>query len=71
MNDTNPNYVDLVAVKNGTITYVGNSYNILKMIKKDGTTNIINLNGKTMLPGFIDSHSHLTIAAYNSFFCNL
>ena len=48
--------VESVAVKDGKIAAVGTKDDILKMC--GAATRIIDLQGKTMLPGFIDGHSH-------------
>jgi imidazolonepropionase len=48
-----------LAIKDGRILAVGKTADITKNFK---TENIINANGKTVLPGFIDSHTHLIFA---------
>ena len=50
-------FVEAVAVRNNKIFKVGSNDEILKLKTKD--CRIIDLNGKTLLPGFIDSHMHL------------
>ena len=47
-----------VAVKNGCIAAVGDDDDILTL--KDGKTDLVDLRGRTLLPGFNDSHMHLT-----------
>jgi len=63
MNDANPS-VEALAVKDGRILAVGSSAAVLKTRGKE--TRVVKLNGKTLLPGFIDGHSHfinsLTVA---------
>lgn len=49
--------VQAVLTENGVIKNIGN-YKQLCMIAQDAKH--INLNGKTMMPAFIDSHSHFT-----------
>jgi predicted amidohydrolase YtcJ len=49
-------YTEAVAVKNGKIVFVGSKINAEKL-KGDSTT-MNDLMGKTLLPGFIDPHSH-------------
>jgi predicted amidohydrolase YtcJ len=57
MNPLNPTeMVEAVAVKDGKIVATDREETILKMI--DESTETVSLNGKTMLPGFIDSHGH-------------
>jgi predicted amidohydrolase YtcJ len=55
MNDSQPN-AEAVAVKNGKIVFVGTKADAVKM--KDSSTLMLDLSGKTLLPGFIDAHSH-------------
>jgi predicted amidohydrolase YtcJ len=45
-----------VAVKNGLIMEVGDLKNILRL--EDKRTEVIDLKGKTLCPGFIDPHLH-------------
>jgi predicted amidohydrolase YtcJ len=49
-------YAEAVAVKDGKILFAGSKAEGEKM--KGDSTLIIDLQGKTMLPGFIDPHSH-------------
>lgn len=53
-------YVEALAVKDGKILYVGEKAEAEKM--KDSQTQMKDLEGKTLLPGFIDAHSHLATA---------
>ncbi len=48
--------VEAIAIRNETILAIGNENDILAMAGSN--TRIINLEGRTLLPGFIDSHSH-------------
>lgn len=48
--------VEAVAVKDGKIAAVGTKADMLTM--SGAATRIVDLQGKTMLPGFIDGHSH-------------
>ena len=36
----------------------------------DSHAELVDLRGKTLLPGFIDAHIHLTYAAYRSYYVN-
>ncbi len=56
MNDKQP-FAEAVLIGDGQIIAVDKSKELLK--NKIKTTQLINLEGKTMLPGFIDSHSHI------------
>lgn len=48
-----------LAVKDGKIVAVGKTSEVTKVFKAE---NIINANGKTVLPGFVDAHTHLIFA---------
>lgn len=49
-------YAEALGVKDGKIIFVGNKVDGFKM--QGDSTAMIDLQGKTMLPGFIDPHSH-------------
>jgi len=49
-----------LAVKDGKILYVGNDRD---QVHVNAETEVIDLQGKMMLPGFVDSHSHLLTGA--------
>lgn len=51
-----PQYAEAVVVKDGEISFVGSSADAMEMAG-DGHK-MINLNGNTLMPGFIDPHSH-------------
>lgn len=55
VNDTAPS-AEALAVKNGKILAVGNKTDVFKT-KGDGTK-LVDLGGRTLLPGFLDGHSH-------------
>ncbi len=53
-----------VAVKDGRILAVGSSEQVKRFVGPK--TQVLNLGGKTVLPGFIDAHTHLEgIAAFH------
>jgi len=56
VNDAQPT-VEALAVKDGKILMVGTRAEIEKN-HKGSTTRMVNLVGKTLLPGFLDPHSH-------------
>ncbi|MCS0540251.1 amidohydrolase [Aeromonas veronii] len=64
INDQQPT-VEAVAVKGGTILAVGSRDELGKLKGKD--TKMVNLHGQTLLPAFLDAHSHyinsLTVAS--------
>jgi len=55
-----------VAVKDGKITAVGSDSAVLKA-ERGAATNVIDLKGKTVLPGLVDSHVHAFDAALSEF----
>jgi len=60
MEDADPT-VEAVIVKSGKITFTGKKAEADKLV--DDKTKIIDLKGKTLLPGFIDAHGHITSRA--------
>lgn len=62
MEGKEPQYVEAVLVEDGVILAVGDRMTLERDMH--ASANIVNLQGKTMLPGFVDSHSHLTGAAF-------
>jgi len=54
--DSESSIMEAVAVKGGRIVAVGSSAEVGKLIGKG--TEVIDLAGKTVLPGIIDSHTH-------------
>jgi predicted amidohydrolase YtcJ len=61
MEDSNP-VAGAVYVKDGLIAAVGSTDDIMKM--KGVNTVLVDLDMKTMMPGFIDPHTHVDISAY-------
>ena len=57
MDDAHPSAKG-VAIKDGKILLVGSDEDVLKA--KGDKTQVIDLGGKTMIPGFVDSHSHFS-----------
>ncbi len=56
MEGDSPIYVEAVAVKDGKLIYVGSKNEAMKF---EGTnTRLVDLQGKTLVPGFIDGHAH-------------
>ena len=51
-----PNYVDAIVEKDGKIIFTGSSEEAMKVAGKGH--NMIDLEGKTLVPGFIDGHCH-------------
>lgn len=54
---SDPLYTEAVLVEDGVIVAVGSRDDVLRRISPD--TEIVNLNGAVLMPGFIDTHSHI------------
>lgn len=50
------NYVEAIVVKDGLIAFTGSKDEAMKVAGEGGT--MTDLEGKTLLPGFLDAHSH-------------
>lgn len=68
LHDTEPK-AEAVAVTDGKIVYVGNNVNANQWVAD--TTQIIDLEGKTLTPGFIEGHGHLMGVGENLINLNL
>jgi predicted amidohydrolase YtcJ len=64
-----PTYAEAIAIKDGTIIFVGSKADA-QNFQGDSTT-MNNLLGKTILPGFLDAHSHYYNALLVANQCNL
>jgi predicted amidohydrolase YtcJ len=53
-----PGSVDAFAVRDGKFVFVGDSAGAMRL--RGDTTKVLDLSGKTVLPGLIDAHLHLT-----------
>ena len=67
--EENALYAEAVCVEDGRIKAVGTEKEILKLKKEEDE--IVDLEGKTMLPGFIDGHSHFAGTANSMTQCDL
>jgi len=63
--DKQATVAEAIAVEGGKIVAVGKNAAVLKL--KSAQTQVIDLAGKTLLPGLIDSHVHPTGAAMHEF----
>ena len=54
-------YKQALCYENGIIQKVGNNEEILEL--KDKNTKVIDMEGKTILPSFVDAHSHFSAVA--------
>ncbi len=68
VNDQQPT-VEALAVKEGTILAVGDKVDILKL--KDNNTQMVDLAGNTLIPGFIDAHGHVFNTGVQALSANL
>lgn len=68
MDDTSPR-VEAVAVKDGRIIAAGAAADVMKL--KGDKTELIDLAGRTMLPGFVDPHGHVTMGGLQAASANL
>ena len=60
---------EAIFIKDGIIEKVGTLEKLQPLIEKE--TKIVDLHGKTLMPGFIDSHSHIVAFAQTLKFVNL
>lgn len=63
--EASPAWAEAAAVKDGRLVYVGGDSGAAAFIGK--STRIVDLRGRLVLPGFIDSHAHV-VSAYRHFF---
>src|SRR5262245_64240858 len=56
VNDAQPS-AEAVAVKGGKILAVGARDDVMR--HQDPSTDVVDLKGRTMVPGFVDGHSHI------------
>ena len=68
INDAQPS-AEAVAVKDGTILFVG-ALSEAMAHHGDGTE-VFDLDGRTMLPGFVDSHGHVVLGGMQALSANL
>jgi predicted amidohydrolase YtcJ len=63
LDDTLPG-AQALAVKDGRIVEVGGTDEILWL--REGEYELIDLGGRTVVPGFVDPHNHFSIGAYET-----
>jgi len=64
-----PQYVQRLAVTDGKIVYAGSAKGLGGL--KGAGTKVVNLNGKTLIPGFVDAHSHYASVGIQATSANL
>ena len=69
MEGDSPQYAEAVAVKESKILFVGSKEEVMKFEGRE--TELADLQGKTMLPGFIDAHGHAYLAGFQALAANL
>lgn len=69
MQGTTPQYVEALVVENGRIQFAGGLKQAQKF--KNKNTQLIDLQKRTLLPGFIDAHSHLNSVGLQQTVANL
>jgi predicted amidohydrolase YtcJ len=60
---------EAVAVANGRILAVGRRSEVMKL--KGPDTQLVDLKGRTLLPGFVDAHGHVTMGGLQALSANL
>lgn len=68
IDDQHPN-AQAVAVKDGKILAVGDKQRVLK--NQGPATQMLDLKGATLLPGFIDPHGHVSMVGFQAASANL
>ena len=68
INDALPS-AEALAVKDGKILAVGQKADVLKT--RGAATKVVDLGGKTLIPGFVDAHGHLSGVAIQAISANL
>jgi predicted amidohydrolase YtcJ len=68
LNERQPQ-AEAVAIRNGVILAVGDDRAVMAL--KGANTSVIDLRGRTLVPGFIDAHGHLFNAGVQALAANL
>ena len=69
MEGDKPEYVEAVVQREGEIVFVGKKAEALKIFK--GKAAEVDLKGNTMVPAFLDGHSHMYFVGFTSLCANL
>lgn len=69
MEGDSAHYAEAVAVKNGKIVFVGTKSEADKW--KSDSTQLVDLDGKTMLPAFLDAHGHFYNVGFTGSVANI
>jgi predicted amidohydrolase YtcJ len=68
MHDAQPT-AEAVAARDGSILAVGARADVMQ--RQRGSTRLVDLRGRTLLPGFIDGHSHVSMVGFQAVSANL
>jgi predicted amidohydrolase YtcJ len=69
MEGDSPAYVESIAIKEGKITFLGSREEAIQNSGQD--PELVDLEGHTLLPGFIDAHGHVWNAGFQAVSANL
>ena len=69
MEGMQPKYAEALLVRDGKIVFVGSKQQAERLA--DTQVQYINLNNKTLLPSFIDAHSHVNMVGFHQMVANL
>ena len=69
MEGMQPKYAEALLVKDGKILFVGSKQQAERLA--DTQVQYVNLNNKTLLPSFIDAHSHVNMVGFHQMVANL
>lgn len=69
MEGMQPKYAEALLVRDGKILFVGSKQQAERLA--DTQVQYINLNNKTLLPSFIDAHSHVNMVGFHQMVANL
>lgn len=69
MEGMQPKYAEALLVRDGKIVFVGSKQQAERLA--DIQVQYINLNNKTLLPSFIDAHSHVNMVGFHQMVANL
>ena len=69
MEGMQPKYAEALLVRDGKILFVGSKQQAERLA--DTQVQYVNLNNKTLLPSFIDAHSHVNMVGFHQMVANL
>ena len=60
--DKNNTRAEAVAIKDGKLAAVGSAAEVSRLVGED--TRVVNLAGRTLIPGFVDPHNHFSFTTF-------